>query len=229
MAAPASRVVSVVPTRFNGKNKDGDFRWMVQQPQYSDTLFIIAENFLDSIIDVCEEGAGTAVLRSLCPQRVSSLFVPRAVGVPTGWSVASLGFGFMDTVYVKTAIDLSLDRISLVLQQHPRFKRIVYSCDADDPMMLGVNIFETTLGDDVRKYISAGIHNIGQRAAVRKSLMAIRKQELKLLPFALKVSESNNKPSRKRGRDDGESIAPRKLGAKQQTLVTMKKTTFGVV
>jgi len=220
----AARPLAFVGKVFKGKNKDGDFKWMVKQPEYQDALFVIAENFLDSIRDDYDEGAGTAVLRPMCPQRVALGETPRAVGVPTGWSVPAMGFPFMDTVFTKTAIDLSLDRIALVLGQHPQYKRLIYSCDAAAPQLIGVKIFESTLNDAVREYISEGIHNMGSRVPHKATLKAIRQQELKLLPHAIFVSDA---ASRKRGRDEE---LPRKMGAsKQTTLVTSNKRPFGLV
>lgn len=221
----AQRSLTVVGKVFAGKNKDGDFRWMVKQKQYDRALFVIAENYLDSIRDDYDEGAGTAVLRPLCPQRVKPGVVPRAVGVPTGWSVAAMGFPNMDTVFNKTAIDLSLDRIAVILDEYPQFNQLVYSCDAKEPQMLGVKIFESTLDPKVRAYISAEINKMATRVPRWTSLKSIRKQELKLLPHALLVTESNNKPaSRKRS-----SSPPRAQPAKRQhTLMTSAKKSFGI-
>ena len=124
-APMAQRALTVVGKVFAGKNKDGDFKWMVRQKQYANSLFVITENYLDSVRDDYDEGAGTAVLRPLCPQRVQPGTVPRAVGVPTGWSVAAMGFPNMDTVFTKTAIDLSLDRIAVILDEYPQFSQLV--------------------------------------------------------------------------------------------------------
>ena len=226
----AVRELTVVGKPFAGKDKDGDFKWMVKQKQYEDTLFVIAENYLDSIRDDFDEGAGTAVLRPLCPQRVSPGTVPRAVGVPTGWSVAAMGFPNMDTVFTKTAIDLSLDRIAVVLDEHPHFKRLVYSSDAKDPLMLGVKIFETTLDSRVRQYISAEINNMANRVPQRTSLKAIRKQELKLLPHALLVTESHNSKrlnSRKRSSPPPQPSQSLQQEKRLKPLVTSAKRPFG--
>ena len=222
----AQRELTVVGKVFAGKNKDGDFKRMVKQKQYDDTLFVIAENYLDSVCDECDEGAGTAVLRPLCPQRVSPETVPRAVGVPTGWSVAAMGFPHMDTVFTKTAIDLSLDRIAVVLDENPQFKRLMYSSDAKDPRMLGVKIFESTLDPKVRSYISLAINNVATRVPSRTSLKAIRKQELKLLPHALLVTEAHRKPEiRKRSAQPSSAPPPQK---RQHTLFTSAKRPFGL-
>ena len=110
------RQLAVVGKVYAGKDKDGDFKWMVKQKEYNDTLFLIAENFLDSLLDDSVAGGGTAVLRMRCPQRVVAGNTPRAVGVPTGWSLTASGFPHMDN-YIKTVIDLSLDRIALVMDQ----------------------------------------------------------------------------------------------------------------
>eukprot|EP00966_Prymnesium_polylepis_P020545 472628-Prymnesium_polylepis.2 len=223
----ACRKVTVVSTLFKGKNKDGDFKWMVKQPENSDALFVIAENFLDSMRDDWDEGAGTAVLRPLCPQRVKPGQTPRAVGVPTGWSVAAMGFPFMDSVFIKTAIDLSLDRIALVLDQHPQYTRLVYSADADSPRLIGVKIFESTLSDEVRTYISDGLHNIANRVPQKSTLKSIRKQELKLLPHTLLASESiNGKASRKRGREDEGASSSKRPAAARGPPASSRQTTL---
>ena len=123
------RQVAVVGKLYAGKDKDGDFKWMIKQKEYNDTLFLIAENVLDSLLDDSVAGGGTAVLRMKCPQRVAQDETPRAVGVPTGWSLTASGFPLMDN-YIKTVIDLSLDRIALVFYKYSQFKRLIYSFDA---------------------------------------------------------------------------------------------------
>ena len=42
------RQVVVVAKVYAGKDKDGDFKGMVKQKQYNDTLFLIAENYSTS-------------------------------------------------------------------------------------------------------------------------------------------------------------------------------------
>ena len=96
------RQVAVVGKLYAGKDQGGDFKWMTKQKQYGDALFLIAENFLDSLLDDADNGGGTAVLRMKCPQRIAEGQTPRAVGVPTGWSFTAAGFPHMDN-YIKTA------------------------------------------------------------------------------------------------------------------------------
>ena len=127
-------------------------------------------------------GGGTAVLRVRCPQRIAADETPRAVGVPTGWSLTASGFPHMDN-YIKTVIDLSLDRIALVLDQHPQFTRLIYSCDDKAPHLLGVKIFQDTLNPKVREYISDQIQNIATRepSAQSNTLKKTLKAEHRLL------------------------------------------------
>lgn len=51
--------VSICPVLFVRKKACGDFAWMVKQPEYDDTLFVVMENYLDSVADQCFAGAGT--------------------------------------------------------------------------------------------------------------------------------------------------------------------------
>jgi homoserine acetyltransferase len=99
-----------------------------------------------------------------------------------------MGFPLMDTD-VKRAIDLSLDRIALVLDQNPRFKRLMYSCDEQHAQLIGVKIFERTLSLSVREYISQALHSMDVWEAGYTSLGSIRRQELKLLRHALLITE----------------------------------------
>ena len=64
------RQVAVVGKLYAGKDKDGDFKWMIKQKEYNDTLFLIAENFLDSLLD-----DSVAVGFLACPQRPLHIFI----------------------------------------------------------------------------------------------------------------------------------------------------------
>ena len=218
------REVAVVGKIYAGKDRDGDFKWMVKQKQYSDALFLIAENFLDSLLEDAGAGGGTAVLRPKCPQRVAKGDTPRAVGVPTGWSLTASGFPQMDN-YVKTVIDVSLDRIALVLDQHPQFKRLIYSCDAKAPNLLGVKIFEDTLNPSVREYISEQIHDIANRepSPQTNTLKKILKVEHKLLRVCLLIT-LNEEKARKEKRAPAARSGSRLM---QPSLQTGSKRPFG--
>lgn len=226
----ASRPVTVVATTFKGRKKDGDFKWMVKQPENDDALFIIAENYLDSVRDDASEGGGTACLRMLTPDRVADGVVPRAVGIPTGWSLQTRGFSQLDSLYVKTIIDLSLDRASIVLSQHPQIKRLIYSSDAADPLLVGVGIFGDTLCPNVRKYISDQIQKLPARQQNKRTLDQVRRAELRMLPFALLADADNTPASRAASSSAVGTLGIRGGRAlRQQSLVTGAKRPFGML
>ena len=147
------RNVTVEGRPFSFRGREGDFEWMVKQPAYADTLFAISENFIDSVRDDAEEGGGTAILRLKTPTHCTP---PRAVGYTAGWSVDAGGFGAMDALYVKRAIDLSLERFAIILDLYPQYTRVIYSCAPTNPAQIGAGIFKATLCPAVVEYISLG-------------------------------------------------------------------------
>ena len=70
----------------------------------------------------------------------------------------------------------------MVLDQHPQFKRLIYSCDEKAPNLLGVKIFKDTLHPKVQAYISEQIHGIATRvpSAQTNTLKKILKAEHRL-------------------------------------------------
>lgn len=224
----ACRSVTVLGSPFKGKKQPGDFQWMVKQPEYDDAIFIIAENVIDSLRDDASAGGGTACLRMLTPDRVASGVVPRAVGIPTGWSLQTRGFSHLDSLYVKTIIDLSLDRICIVMNQHPQIKRLIFSSDAADPLLIGVGIFGDTLSPKVRKYISDQIQSLPGRQQNKTTLAQVRRAELRMLPFALLVDADNTPPSARASSSSSGSFGIRGgRTLRQQSLVTGAKRPFG--
>ena len=190
MAATAPLSVSICPVLFVKKKACGDFEWMVKQPEYDDALFIVMENFIDSMSDECSAGAGTAVLRPLTLAHFRSRGAPRprAFGIPTGWCTDSAGFSHMDCGNIKAVIDLSLDRAALLLRKGAKvYKRIIFSCSEDDRSLIGTGVFKKTLGKDVIEYISKGIAELPTRVIAHTTFKQIRLQELKIMPFALLV------------------------------------------
>ena len=131
--------------------------------------------------------------------------------------------------YIKTVIDLSLDRIALVLDQYPQFKRLIYSCDEKAPNLLGVKIFKDTLHPKVQEYISEQIHGIAARvpSAQTNTLKKILKAEHRLLRVCLLVT-LNEENARKEKRVPGAGAT---VGAarpmRQPTLMTGSKRPFG--
>lgn len=188
----AQRTVIVTGCSFKKKGIDGDYEWMEKQPAHRDSLFIIGENFIDSLREDADAGGGTACLRPKTLDYSSPEALkrrPRAVGIPTGWSTETQGFPFMDKLYIKRAIDLSVERVVCVLDTWPEIKRVVFSCDDQDSSLIGTGIFRNTLHADVIRYISDKIINLPSHPPAKLSLERIRSKELELLPFALALDE----------------------------------------
>lgn len=154
----ASRIIrllspKVVPYIFRGPGKVGDFYWMIQQPQYENTLFLYNDNqeqFLQFMKylsdpsqkeDSCDAGGGNAIIRPY--QCVNP---PRAAGIPTG---TSLEGGYTNLEQAKPVIDLAFDRIEQLLQTG-LYREIAYSAGADG-RSLGTVIFAPS--KNVKEYI----------------------------------------------------------------------------
>ena len=171
---------------YTTKGAEGDFQWMIKQPQYNNTLFIFMENFVDAMRQDSEAGGGTACLRpySLYHQPDSS-YKLCAAGVPTGWSHETHGFSIMDAD-VKQAIDLAFERIVILLYgrlQH--VTEVIFSADSNAPNMIGTGIFKKTIGHDVVHYISQRLKGLPSEVYSSRTLQVVRLQELALLRTAL--------------------------------------------
>ncbi len=140
--------VKVIGSVFKGGAKEGDFNWMINQPQYDDALFIFNDNqeqFLEHRKNPhsafgCTAGGGNAIIRPYQCQ-----LPPRATGIPTG----SQGSGYSAlTPQVKQYIDDAYDTIQQILANNP-YKRVYFSSTKNGD--LGTGIFDVS--EDVKTYI----------------------------------------------------------------------------
>ena len=188
------RSITLHGTRFVKKGADGDYAFMVKQKHYENALFVLYENYIDSLRDDAGRGGGTAVLRPKTFHHMTADELaagpPRAAGVPTGWSTETQGFPHIDNLYIKRAIDLSIERIKLILDTWPTISTLVYSCDEADPMFIGTGIFKTTIDPTVVRYISTALHQLPNSKPSKLTFDRIRKKELELLPFPLLVDKN---------------------------------------
>jgi hypothetical protein len=153
-ASPAP--LQVIGSVYRGANQLGDFRWMIEQSDYQDTLFIFNDNeeqFLahqqnpDSHLG-CAPGSGNAVIR---PYQCQS--PPRAAGIPTG--IHGQGYSRLILTH-QQVIDQSLSVIrSLVATGH--YQRVIYSTDPSGHT-LGTGIFQ--VGEDVKAYIVSQLQQL---------------------------------------------------------------------
>lgn len=141
-------MVRVEGSVFAGRDRPGDFTWMIEQPEYADALFVFNDNesqFRDHRLhppgaQACLPGGGNAAIR---PYQCR---IPRrAAGIPTG---AAGGYGGL-TPHVASVIDEAVGVVAEVAAEEG-YRRIIYSA-ADETGALGTGIFD--VGEDVKQYI----------------------------------------------------------------------------
>ncbi|MCB1741457.1 MAG: hypothetical protein KDK91_13870 [Gammaproteobacteria bacterium] len=144
MSLPGIRLVASV---FERRNAEGDFAWMIEQPEYARALFVFNDNEgqFEALLAGLAAGGGNAIIRPYQAGR------PRAVGVPTGPGYDRL------RPEVQAVIDRALARIGELVGCGD-YDRLIYSADPSDPALLGHGIFE--VGQDVRAYIVEGLRRI---------------------------------------------------------------------
>jgi hypothetical protein len=144
--------MQLVASVFAGRGRAGDFAWMIEQPEYADTLFVFNDNEGQFRAHQrhapgarqCHASAGNATIRPYQCQDP-----PRAAGIPTG---DHGGYPAL-TDGARAAIDDALAAVGTLLATG-RYQRLIYSA-ADDSGALGTGIFE--VGDDVKRYIVTGL------------------------------------------------------------------------
>jgi hypothetical protein len=152
--------MEIIGTAYAGPHRYGDFAWMISQPEYADALFIFNDNegqFRAFRRDPgtgagCGPGGGNAIVR---PYRCQD--PPRAAGIPTG---DASGYPRLDE-HARGVIDEAIALIS-DLAATGRYRHAFFSCDPEDPDLLGTGIFE--VGGDVRRYIVEQLRALGDGA-----------------------------------------------------------------
>jgi hypothetical protein len=138
----------VIGSIYEGRGRDGDFTWMIEQRDYADALFVFNDNeeqFRAHRQDPddprgCVRGGGNAAIRPYqCVEPV------RAAGIPTG--VNRRGYQQLSDS-VREVIDEAVAGIRGLLASG-LYVRTFYSADATGN--LGSGIF--VIGDDVKTYI----------------------------------------------------------------------------
>ena len=138
----------VIPTQFTKRNQYGDFKWMIQQEEYKNALFI----FNDDIESVgsYKNGGGNACIREYNSNN-PNIEIPQSAGIPTGSRKKKKGFQKLDSE-AQEYIDTALEKIKGLIQKHS-YETVFYSADRDG--ILGSKLFKPC--DDVIVYITAKI------------------------------------------------------------------------
>ncbi len=144
-------MVAVLKSRFEGAGREGDFSWMIFQPQHERTLFVFNDNEEQFYAHVsgshhdCGAGGGNAAIRPWqCGEEA------RAAGVPTGSYAPGphhLGYSALDA-HVRGVVADAVAQIEGLLRTG-RFDTIAFSWD--DKTGLGGRIFNTA--QQVRDHI----------------------------------------------------------------------------
>lgn len=146
-----SEKIQLIPNAYTGKDRVGDFSWMIKQPQYDDVLFIFNDNEESFLKKSCKKGGGNAAIR---PYQCAD--PPRAAGIPTGSNAE--GYSELSVVTQKI-IDKSLDRIYNLLKTG-NYRRVMYSAKSNGE--LGESIFK--IDKDVKEYIVNGLRKVVDKA-----------------------------------------------------------------
>lgn len=147
-------MVLLEPIRFRRSDPSTAFENLIDRPEYRDALFLFGDNFEDRNRQM--KGGNSAVIRPY-----SFLDVPRAVGVSTGWSTSHGGFDVLGP-QEKRCIVLCFEYINTVIRVHG-YRRIIYSCDADDSTKFGFAIFKPC--QEVVDFLNDKLKNIPNRAS----------------------------------------------------------------
>ena len=149
------KIVGMVYT--GPSSTEGNFGWMLQQPQYKNALFLFMDNWLDSQDSVACAGSGTARYRPLSYNFVEGR--PRTAGIPTGWSSRRGGFQTSNKM-TNVAINIAFGRIKCILVEYQdEIDTIVFSCDQNDHSNIGTNTFR--VNENVIQIISRKIQDLG--------------------------------------------------------------------
>jgi hypothetical protein len=142
--------MKVIASIFTDPNKEGDFAWMIQQPQYRDALFLYNDNVEHRLKSI--RGGGNAVIRPY-NQYNPNVKIPRSAGIPTG-SLQNGGFKVLDEP-TKKYIDDAIDNIKNLIRVH-QYKQVYYSAAPDGTLGSGIFLIHPT----VKIYITNQIRSL---------------------------------------------------------------------
>lgn len=136
-------MIKVIRSVFTGPGRDGDFTWMIEQPEHGRTLFVFNDNEQEFLTHLrggahrCAAGGGNAAIRPY-----QCLPSPRAAGVPTGSYEKGphhLGYSTLDD-HARLMIGRAVDHLEELLRSG-RFDAVAFSWDPTTK--LGGRIFDT--------------------------------------------------------------------------------------
>lgn len=144
-----------------GPGRYGDFEWMIENPEYNNSLFIFNDNVLDH--KTSRRGAGNAVIR---PYNIYGKYssYPRSAGIPTGHSRWQGGYKCL-TDEARDEITDAVKDIEEITEEHD-YGRLFFSSQpkmGTEKQMLATSIFK--IGEDVREFITDLIYGLEMTAS----------------------------------------------------------------
>lgn len=160
--------VIVIPVMFERVGTIGDFGWMIQQPEYQDSLFIFNDNeeanlayrlrwvendkYSMTLGIANEAGGGNAVIR---PYRcVLPKDHPKSAGLPTGKS----GRGYQSLEEAQVGAAWAMAHITGLVKSG-KYQRVFFSVGKDG--LLGQGIFN--ISPEVRQFFTNFLVNLGEQ------------------------------------------------------------------
>lgn len=146
--------IKLVPSVFRGANQEGDFKWMINRPEWQDALFVFNDNEAQfEAFRAGKEGGFTAGGGNAAIRPYRRLKPPRSAGIPTGPLPGGAGHtdGYASlNVHNKRVIDAAIGVIRELLASG-KYKRVVYSAKDEATGELGSGIFN--VAPEVKRYI----------------------------------------------------------------------------
>ncbi len=143
--------MKVIKSKFSGSQRDGDFSWMINRPEYARSLFVFNDNEAQFIAfhkggaSGLFAGGGNAAIRPC--QGHSPI---RAAGIPTG----TAGCGYAELNHnVRALVDEAIAHIRRLLATG-NYDQVIFSYDPEKKT-LGTNIYSPA--DEVKNYIYQAI------------------------------------------------------------------------
>lgn len=143
--------MKVIKSQYSGIQRDGDFFWMINRPEYARSLFVFNDNeaqfiaFHKGYADGLSAGGGNAVIR---PYQGHSPI--RAAGIPTG----TAGCGYTELNHnVRALVDDAIAHIRRLLATG-NYDQVIFSYDSKKKT-LGTKIYSPV--DEVKNYIYQAI------------------------------------------------------------------------
>lgn len=180
--SPPVRVLTLTPVVFKRPGCFGDYKWMIEQDQHKNSLFLYNDNyeqFFDQP-DNLRAGGGNACVR---PYKASG----QAFGIPTGSFKKG---GFRNLSSIKSLIDYTFHMlVDFMAEQEQRrgrpYDTLFFSSDDELGSRLGSGIFHVDA--DVLAYMTDCIRKIPRALYVKRQILRHMKAGLKFHPFFAEV------------------------------------------